>query len=308
MLLKGYSDLTHVGATGGGYILSKGVKTRATRFNGSTSRAVRIVVNGDPYYQAKTTGLALQMLVDAAKPRFGTLLVEQTVDVPIGYGFGASAASALSAVYAASAALGIDLPRRKVAYFAHAADILSQTGLGTVSVIYGSAGAGAIIRAGGPGIARFLKIPVPKRLKIVTASIAPYPKSVALSSQKLRARINQYGDEALMSIQNHPDLETLAEAGRVFTNRVGLKTREVGRLMETAMSNGAISASQNMIGYAIHALVMEPDLETLVGALTSLESMPRVDVFEVNSSRAGLVTPEAKGGKNLYQTVTKSFV
>ena len=288
LLMKDYSDLSHVGATGGGYILSRGVVTQATRFNGSTSGEIRIIVNGDPNYRARTTRTALQMLVKATKARFGTLLVEQQVDVPIGYGFGASAASAFSGVLAAAAALGVDLSRKKVAYFAHSADILSQTGLGTVSVLYGGTGVGAITKAGGPGVAKFRNVRVPNGLKIVTASLAPYHKSTALSSRRLRDKINRFGDEALKRFESDPKLETLAEAGETFADEVGLKTKQVSRLIEAAKAHGALYASQNMIGYAVHALVLEPELEEVVKALSSVESMPQIDVYEVGSQLAGV--------------------
>jgi pantoate kinase len=287
LLSKDYSDLSHVGATGGGYILSKGVTTYATRLNGSDRRELKIVVNGDPTYPAKTTLTALRMLIEAAKPKFGTLLIEQQVDVPIGYGFGASAASAFSAVLAASSALGVTLSRRKVAYFAHAADIVSQTGLGTVSVLYSGAGVGAITKAGGPGVAKFLNVKVPKGLRIVTASLAPYHKSTALSSRRLRRKINAYGDEALREFEASPTLETLAEAGEEFSGRLGLRTKQVSKLIEVAKAHGALFASQNMIGYAVHALVMEPELEGVVSALGSVESMPQIDVYEVGTEVAG---------------------
>lgn len=304
LLSKNYSDLSHVGATGGGYILSTGVTTRATRLNGGNQGDIKTIVNGDPTYPAKTTTTALRMLIEAARPKFGTLVVEQRVDVPIGFGFGASAASAFSAVLAASAALGIDLPRKKIAYFAHAADIVSQTGLGTVSVLYSGTGVGAITKAGGPGVAKFLNVKVPRGLKIVTASLAPYHKSTALSSQRLRKKINKFGDEALRRIEARPRLDVLAEAGEDFANKVGLKTRQVNRLIEVAKANGAVYASQNMIGYAVHALVMGSDVAQVVRALGSLESMPRIDVYEVGSEVAGVKPVE----ELLYPTVTRSLV
>jgi pantoate kinase len=305
ILLKDYSRLDEAGATGGGYILSKGVASRATRFNGSDDRDIRITVNGDATYPAKTTMMALRMLVNETAARFGTLVVEQRVDVPIGHGFGASAASALSGVLAASAALGLNLSKRKTAHFAHMADILSQTGLGTVSVIYRGTGAGAITKAGGPGVARFLNVKTPTELRIVTASLAPYAKSTALSSEKLRERINRFGDEALRRVEADPSLDTLAQSGSWFADNVGLKTKQVARLVEKAKSSGAIYASQNMIGYAIHALVMESEIPRVVRALSSTESMPRVEVYEVGSERAG-VRPGAE--EWLYPTVTRSLV
>jgi hypothetical protein len=69
---------------------------------------------------------------------------------------------------------------------------------------------------------------------------------------------------------------------------VGLKTKEASRLVELAEANGSISASQNMIGYAVHALVMKPDVARVVRTLSNAGSVPRIDVFEISSVKAGL--------------------
>lgn len=307
LLLKDYSHLDRVGATGGGYVLSSGVETRATKFNGSSDAEIKVVVNGDATYPARTTMLALRMLVEDTKPKFGTLLVEQRVEVPIGQGFGASAASALSAVLAASSALGLTLSKRRVSHYAHEADILSQTGLGTVSVIYKGSGAGAITRAGGPGVARFLNVKVPNGLRIVTASLAPYVKSTALSSIAIRKRINRFGDEALKRVEADPTLDTLAESGAWFADSLGLKTKEVSRLIERAKASGALYASQNMIGYAVHALVLEPDVPKVARALSAAESLPKVEVYGIGSEKAR-VRPSQEERAQVYPTVTRSFV
>lgn len=56
-----------------------------------------------------------------------------------------------------------------------------------------------------------------------------------------------------------------------------------------------------MIGYAVHALVMKPDVGRVVKASSSAESVPRVDVFAVGSIRRKPTSPE----ETLYPTVRK---
>ena len=276
-----------MGATGGGYVLSKGVlsEARVTGTDGSNHVSVR--VNGDLAYEARTTRRALSFLLKDFDGRFGTLDLDQRVDVPIGSGFGASAASALSAVYAAAAALGMDVPKSELARCAHDAEILEQTGLGTVSVICDGTGAGAITKAGPPGTAEFLNVPVPSGVRIVTATLAPFDKRIALDSRETVGRISRLGDEALERFLGDRTLDGLASAGEWFADRANLASPALMDLERTARRSGATHASQNMIGYAVHALAESGKAPSVIDALSHHGSGPRVDLFEVGSTRAG---------------------
>ncbi len=286
-LRKGdYSDLLHAGATGGGFTLSKGVCSRATLLNGLSTERVRITVNGDPNYNAQTTRKALEVLLDVAGVRLRSLRIDQRVEVPIGYGFGASAASALSAVMATASAAGLALSRRRVAYAAHAAEIICGTGLGTVSAIYRGTGAGAITKAGAPGVARFRRVRVPRDMRIVTASIAPYRKANVLSSAPMRRKVNKLGEKALAEFESNPTLKTLALSGEWFAKELGLETAGVRSMIKLAKRSGALWASQNMIGYAIHCLVGESGAERVASSLAKSRAKPVVGIFEFGRDRS----------------------
>ena len=246
-------------------------------------------VNGDPSYNARTTRRAVALLMSDSKKRLGDVSIYQRVGTPIGSGFGASAASATSAVYAVARAAGIRGQKKDLAMYAYNAEILEQTGLGTVSVVYGAAGAGAIIRGGAPGRARFLTVPVPNDLRMVTAFIAPYDKKEALSSPKMSERINRLGKASLEAYLSDPSLDSLAAEGEKFSRRLGLETPEVKKLIGVAKGAGAFRASQNMIGYAIHSLVYGAAFLKVAEALKKVGPEVRVDTFEVGSKKAGLV-------------------
>ncbi|HXW95902.1 MAG TPA: hypothetical protein VEJ19_09380 [Nitrososphaerales archaeon] len=284
-----YNSPVPTGATGGGYILSKGTTSSATVvLNGGSELST--VVNGDASYDARTTRRAVELLLAGSGKRAKVSLI-QNVQTPIGSGFGASAASATSAVYAVARAAGIRKAKAELAFFAHRAEIIEQTGLGTVSVIYDSVGAGAITVSGEPGSANFVPVRVPRRTKIVTAFVSPFDKKDVFSSGSVSRRVNRLGHESLLTFLSDPTLDTLASEGERFSAALGLESVEVKKLIKLAKSSGASYASQNMIGYSVHSLVEPGSAHRVARAMHDYSGEIRVDVFEVGSRRAGVVRP-----------------
>jgi pantoate kinase len=243
-------------------------------------------VNGDRSYDARTTRRAVEMLLTNEGKNSGSLLLEQRVETPIGSGFGASAASCVSATYAVADALGIRKSKEVLALFPYRAEIMEHTGLGTVSVVYDGLGAGAITKAGEPGVALFKEVKVPSDIRIVTATIASYDKENAISSRATSKKINRLGKRALKAFMADPSLDTLAQEGERFSHGLGLETPEVRKLLAVAKSSGAMYASQNMVGYATHALVDKDRSKKVATALSSLGKKIQVETFEIGKERA----------------------
>jgi pantoate kinase len=279
-------DLSLVGATGGGFTLSKGVYTSAT-VAPSSSRVISVTVNGDARYPADTTRKAVELLLAQERPCKVELV--QTVEVPIGAGFGTSSASALSAVMAVSAALELALTKEEVAFFAHEADILRRTGLGTVASTYDHSGAGIIVRPGGPGVAELRRVEVPPGLRVVTACLSPKGKANLLSSRRMERKVNVLGEAAL---EEASDLrfESLLRAGHSFAEGLGTMTRGVERLVDAALEEGAMGASQNMVGNAMHAIVRDRNLESVASTLRSVAKGARIDSFRIGGRTAKILT------------------
>jgi pantoate kinase len=274
------------GATGGGYILSRGTVSRATLVD---VPGVAVSVNGDGAYDARTTRRAVSLLLSELGRQGAGVRIDQRVDTPIGSGFGASAAAATSAVYAVAAALGAARPKRELALSAYRAEIAEQTGLGTVSVIFDATGAGAITVPGEPGAAKFVAVRVPRGTRLVTAHFAPFDKREALAHPRVRARIDRLGREALRGFLADPTLDNLAAQGERFSAALGLESLEVKKAIARAKEAGASRASQNMIGHSVHCVV-DPDREAKVRrAMKGLGSGVRVDGFEIGRARAGVL-------------------
>jgi pantoate kinase len=283
-----------IGASGGGYILSKGTVTEAQQVRGAKAR-VTTTVNGDASYDARTTRKAVTLLLeDIGSDRH--LRIDQEVQTPVGGGFGSSGASATSAVYAAASALRVKRSKRELALYSHRAELTQQTGLGTVSVIYDNLGAGAITKAGEPGVAKFTRVKVPKSIKLVTGFLAPFTKRDAFSSAQLSGKINRLGRDALLALISDPSLDTLGTEGETFSRRLGLETPEVKKLITGAKSKGALYASQNMIGYAVHSIVPNDDSARVATAFRKFGEGVRVDVFEIGDRKAGLIPSRKRLG------------
>jgi pantoate kinase len=243
-------------------------------------------VNGDMTIDARTTRRAVELMLAETGHRPARLTLEQFVDTPIGSGFGSSAASAVSAVYATASAADVKMPKRELALFAHRAEIFEQTGLGTVSVVYNYTGAGAITKPGEPGTAEFVNVKVPGDIRIVTAYVAPFDKKVALTSRTMSEKINRLGREALNSFLADPSLDALAQEGERFSERLGLESLEVKKLIKIAKSAGASYASQNMIGHSVHSVVDSDRSKKVAKAFRDVGSKVRVDTFHVGTRKA----------------------
>jgi pantoate kinase len=281
-------DFSLVGATGGGFTLSKGVYSNAWVVK-SSSRAVSVAVNGDANYPAATTRKAVELLLDGARQPPCLVELVQTVEVPIGAGFGSSSASALSAVMAVAAALELPLSKEQVASYAHEADIVRHTGLGTVSSTYNQSGAALVVRPGGPGVAKLVSVKVPPGHRVLTACLSRKGKKNVLSSKRMETKINRLGAEALEQASDLK-LESLLAAGHAFAEGLGLMTRAVSHLVAEALEKGAVGASQNMVGNSMHAVVREEDLESVSTALRSVSKAAVVDSFRIGGRTARILT------------------
>ncbi|MCX9088119.1 MAG: pantothenate kinase, partial [Candidatus Methanoperedens sp.] len=134
------------GSMGCGICLEDGAVTEV-RPSKETIIRINGIVTGAP-----TTLSAIGLLTPEP------VLVDTKLDIPIGAGFGASGAGALSAALSLNEALSLDLTFKEVAGAAHCAEVTNMTGLGDVT---GMTFGGMVIRkkAGAPFRGIIDKIP-----------------------------------------------------------------------------------------------------------------------------------------------------
>ena len=287
---KPITDLERVGARGGGFGLQRGVHTKVTVEEAAANR-VQVFINSKPTIEAKTTENVVQTMLNYTRKKF-RVTVKHKVDVPIGMGFGTSAGGALTAGLALREALALPLTGNQVGKIAHVSEIQCQTGLGTVGSLTVGGGLILVTEPGAPGICQIDRIPVSPDYVIVAGFYdSRIPKTV-LSSPKRKAQINRYGKKALQQILAEPTLENFLASCWDFAQKAGFATDNVRKLVRLAEKAGAVGATQNMIGEAVHAVVLEENAGSVAEAFKQVLPNEKILAAKIDFQGARLVRHE----------------
>jgi pantoate kinase len=273
------ADPERIGARGGGFALDKGVLTEVNLAD-AKENYIDVFINESLCRQADTTRTVIETLLGMIPETFH-VAVHHRVEVPIGAGFGTSAAGGLGAALALSRALGLSLTYNQLGRIAHVAEVKCRTGLGTVGpLMYG--GCGLTLEPGAPGHAILDQIPVSPEKRIVAGTFRSYPTKEMLASQEKRDTINEWGRKTLKRILSDPSLKNFMKACRKFAVGTGFATERVQELMEAAEKAGAVGVAQNMVGEAVHALVTVDRVEDVYGAFKNLLPEEKIIIAKIN--------------------------
>jgi pantoate kinase len=280
-------DLEKVGARGGGFGLQKGVLTKVTAKLAEKS-GIKVFINSRPALEAKTTSSVVDMLLREVKQKY-EVTVEHHIEVPIGTGFGTSAGGALTAGLALKEALDLPLTYNQIGKAAHVAEIQCQTGLGTVSSLTFTGGCVLVVEPGAPGICQLDRIPITPDYMIVAGYFqSNVPKTVLADPEKKRI-INRYGKKTLKAILAEPTLENFLERCWEFSQNAGFATPNVRQLINLAKKAGAVGATQNMLGEAVHAVVLEKNADRVAEAFKQVLPSENVIVSKIDFQGARLI-------------------
>jgi pantoate kinase len=229
------------GSIGAGVVLDVGVTATATWSPGRRSVSVTAEVPGP---LPISTTVAEHLL--SVRP--GHLEVHLQHRLPVGQGFGSSAAGALSTGLAVAAALG--LPRSKAVEVAHLADLYGGGGLGGVAAALGG-GLEVRVRAGIPPWGRVERRAVDAHLLVATLG-APIPSPRVLRDRRLSARF-EAAEALLTELGARPSWERFWDVAERFTDRVGLADRALRDALRGLRRRRA-RAAQAMFGRSLFAL------------------------------------------------------
>jgi len=283
---KPITDLERVGARGGGFGIEKGVSTEVSIAK-AKKNDVRVFINRRFSPEAETTKTVAEALLKRVEEKY-TVVVKHSVSVPVGVGFGTSAGGALGTGFALCKVLGIDLTYRQIGRIAHVAEIKCRTGLGTVGPLLLS-GCILTVEPGAPGYAIIERLPISEDYRIVAGVFKPMPTKEVLSSAEKRERVNKWGRETVDRILAEPSLENFMRASKEFAIKTGFATERMRSLMEDAEKAGAVGAAQNMVGEAVHALVLQNKVEDVVEVFKKVLSKEKILVAKIDFRGAHLV-------------------
>ena len=284
---KPIADLERVGARGGGFGLEKGVLTEVS-VSEAEKTSIQVFINSKPAPEAETTRTVIQMLLEKTKATYN-IKVKHQIEVPIGAGFGTSAGGALTAGLALKEALALPLTYNQIGKAAHIAEIRCQTGLGTVSSLTVSGGCVLVVEPGAPGICVIDRLPLRPGYAVVTEFFSPTEKQTVLSSPERKRDVNRWGKKTLEAILSEPTLENFLASCWEFAEKTGLATERVRRLVKLAEKAGAVGATQNMIGEAVHAVVLEKNAFEVAEAFKQVSPRGEVLVSKIDFQGARLI-------------------
>ena len=246
------NDPQKIGARGGGFVIEKGVLTEVEITPTQKSSKIQVIINEQRAPEAETTCAVARKLLQEADSSF-EITVSHTVQVPIGAGFGTSAAGALGTALALSEALGLSHTYNDLGKIAHAAEVECKTGLGTVGPLM-IGGCVLSVEPGGPGTAVIDRIPLTSDHAIVAGVCRGISTKSVLTSPEKREAVNRSGRKTLERILWSPSLSNFLHCCKGFAEEAGFMNDRLRTLMKLAEKAGAIGAAQNMVGEAIHAV------------------------------------------------------
>jgi pantoate kinase len=285
---KAVNDPARIGARGGGFAIARGARARVV-LKKSSRLQIEILINSKPAHDAHTTRWALRHLLEENR-RVARVQVNISTDVPIGAGYGMSAAGTAAACLALADAADLPVTYNQLGKVTHIAEVVNHTGLGTAAAVF-IGGFVLVTEPGAPGIGAVDRLLFPKDHSIVCACLEQMPTREALTQPDIKERVNPPARRAMKKIRKQPELPVFLAASRKFGQEVGLGGPEITHLMDTMISAGAIGAAQNMIGKAVHGVVENSRISHVLDSVR--REFPSAIVFASKLDEAGvrLATP-----------------
>lgn len=237
-----HKDPMRSGSRGAGLCVSLGATSTVRMEEGNGE--VIVAINGKEEKAPVTVDAVSNVMLD----RRMDVYVDTKLDLPIGQGFGTSAAGALSAAHATSEILG--LPFRVALRAAHEAELANRSGLGDVAAL----SRGGLTFRKKEGLPPFGVIDrINAEPEVVLCVIgSPILTSEVLGDPERRRSVNEVGKDCVKRMALSPTLATLMKLSREFMIRSQLATIQVEEAVRAAEDYGP--ASMAMLGNSLFAV------------------------------------------------------
>ena len=232
------------GSCGAGFLLSKGVKTTV-----SDADKLTIDVNQGG---SRVIDEVLSILdIDT------NFKITQDIQLPIGAGFGTSAASALSLSLALNEYLDLGYSKDLCGQIAHMAEVNLGGGLGDVIA---QTGHGLVLRTspGAPGIGEIESFE--NDVYIAWKTFGGIETSEIISNPHHKAIISEAGVKYLELFKEEPSLKNFLDFSRNFSKETNLMSDEVKNQIEYFNSSSDIlGSSMAMLGNTVFAFAYDEE-------------------------------------------------
>ena len=265
--VKSY-DPTSAGSRGVGIKLSKGAKVSLEERD---DKELITIMDGQ-----ETDCAITKMAVREIDPERGYDIIIEN-DLPVGQGFGMSAAGSIAAALCACEITGKDIQEAFNA--AHRSEIAGGGGYGDVSGIMGPYNVPVRSIAGLPPFGKVIN----SGLKInVSVAILGGPLNTGdtLANPEVSKRIQEMGSKFVTDFIDEPSMKNLFSFSEKFSSSIGIETPEITDALSKLRAEG--NAGMCMLGHSIYTdlspaktrKILGEDIEVI--GCQSTKSMPRI--------------------------------
>ncbi|MDO8842146.1 GHMP kinase [Methanocalculus sp.] len=221
------------GSIGAGIVLKEGVIASVTR---SAETTVTVIADG-----VRTFGSP--PLEEALRRLSVTAAVQSESNLPIGSGFGLSAASLLATITAADALFSLSMSGDEIALLAHEIEVLHGNGLGDVAAELG----GGLVCRTFPGIRGVISRNMDFQGPISIISLGPISTRDVIGSAESMERVQSAYPGCCPS-----DMDDFIRLSRRFAESSGLITPVIRKIL-SACDEAMVPASMTMLGEGVFA-------------------------------------------------------
>lgn len=245
------------GSKGAGITLDEGVVTNTKIKDGNGN--IIINVNNKEDSLNTISKKTVKIILDRYNVNIQDydIYINHDSKLPIGAGFGTSAAFALGISFTLPKLMGINISFKEAGEIAHLAEISQSSGLGDViSEMFG----GCVIRLheGSPVKGIIDKIPITKPIYVITKTIGLLETKDIIENPIHQKHINQSGSILLNRLVNNPSISNFMKLSRKFAKDTQLISKEIAEIINI-LDEETLGASMAMLGNTAFALSYSPD-------------------------------------------------
>ena len=252
------------GSRGAGVVLDQGVQTNITIEDGSGTSTVKVKGKSKSKL-ASISYKTIELLKNYYRIDDKNIEIDHEFQIPVGTGFGISAACALGTSLGIARTLKLPLTYNQAASIAHLTEIEMKSGLGDV-IAEITGGLVLRLKEGAPGFGRTDKIILDRdagsrsldEYYIISKTLGEIETSSVIEDPIWKEKINQTGKDLMSKLLEKPDIETFFKLSRKFAEETSLMNAEVKEVVDI-LEEETIGASMAMLGNTAFALSQTPD-------------------------------------------------
>jgi len=244
-----HPDPLKKGSRGAGVVLDRGVITIVKIGDGKDKIIIKI--NGKKDSKNALTTKAVDLIKKEFNIKDKKIEIEHEIQVPIGAGFGTSAACALGTSLAITKALDLPITYNKAASIAHLAEIKMKSGLGDV-IAELCGGLVLRLKEGAPGVGVVDKI-ITDDLFVIAKTIGGVDTASIIEDPTYKKKINKIGRDLLYKLIENPNPKKFMELSRKFAEGTSLISGEVLEIVKI-LDDETLGGSMAMLGNTAFAL------------------------------------------------------